>query len=150
MTDSAPGARGTSTSDVPDRPGWLKRTFDEIVDRIDHSMPWYKLPKPLGLIELIGIRNTLREKNLYDTSRSPAVDPVQAPPFEERFRTQRNPDGSWNDLEHPEMGMAGTRFGRNVPIEATFPDAAAMLTPSPREISRRLMTRDELVPATAG
>jgi hypothetical protein len=46
--------------------------------------------------------------------------------------------------------MAGSRFGRNVPIEHTFPAAGAdLLTPSPREVSRAVMTRDEFVPATA-
>ena len=44
------------------------------------------------------------------------------------------------------MGMAGTRFGRNVPIEDTWPDRTRMLTPNPREISRRLMTRDTCHP----
>jgi hypothetical protein len=48
------------------------------------------------------------------------------------------------------MGMAGTRFGRNVPLASTWPDRERMLDPNPREISRRLMTRDALVPATAG
>ena len=64
--------------------------------------------------------------------------------------TQRTVDGSWNDLDNPTMGMAGTRFGRNVPIEHTWPDTANLLEPNPRTVSRRLMTRDELIPATAG
>ena len=93
----------------------------------------------------------LREHNLYDTSRLPADNPVQPPTWDERFRTERTPDGSWNDLVHGEMGMAGTRFGRNVPIEATWPDRAHILEPSPREISRRLMTRDNgIIPASTG
>ena len=48
------------------------------------------------------------------------------------------------------MGMAGTRFGRNVPLEDTWPDRDKILDPNPREISRRLMTRDKLIPASAG
>jgi len=147
MTDTTPA---TDTSDEPDQPGPVERAFDHLVERIDQKHPWYELPKPLGLVELIGIRNTLREQNLYDTSRLPAENAVQPPPFEQRFRTERNPDGSWNDLDHPEMGMAGTRFGRNVPLADTWPDAERMLKPNPREISRRLMTRDEIIPASAG
>ena len=46
------------------------------------------------------------------------------------------------------MGMAGSRFGRNVPIEHTFPDPNP-LEPSPREVSLALLTRHELVPATS-
>ena len=44
--------------------------------------------------------------------------------------------------------MAGSRFGRNIPIEHTFPDPNP-LEPSPREVSRVLLTRHELVPATS-
>ena len=141
----------TSTSDEKEEPGIFERAFDSVVERVDQEHPWYELPEPLGLLALIGIRNTLRQENLVDTSRLPAVDAVPAPPFEERFVTERTPDGSWNDLVHGEMGMAGTRFGRNVPIDATWPDRDRILDPSPREVSRRLMTRDHgIIPATAG
>ena len=141
----------TSTSDEKPKAGIFERAFDSAVEKIDQEHPWYELPEPLGLTELIGIRNTLRQENLQDTSRLPAIDPAQPPPFEERFESERTPDGSWNDLEHGEMGMAGTRFGRNVPLEETWPDRPGMLGPSPREISRRLMTRDHgLIPASAG
>lgn len=149
MSDSTPPS-GSSTSDQPDHPGVLQRVFDRVVENVSQKVPWYELPEPLGLLELIGIRDTLRKYNLYDTSRLPAVDPVTAPPFEERFRTERTSDGSWNDLVHPEMGMAGTRFGRNVPIEDTWPAREKMLDPNPREVSRRLMTRNTIIPASAG
>src|SRR4051794_32724635 len=148
MTDTPPSPE--STSDEPDHPGIVERVFDKVVEHIDQKIPWYKLPEPLGLLELIGIRGTLRQKNLYDTSRMPAASPVQPPPFEQRFITERTSDGSWNDLEHPEMGMAGTRFGRNVPLERTWPDRDRMMVPNPREISRKLMTREVFNPATAG
>ena len=141
----------TSTSDEKPKAGIFERAFDSAVEKIDQKHPWYELPEPLGLTELIGIRDTLRQENLKDTSRLPAIDPAQPRPFEERFESERTPDGSWNDLVHGEMGMAGTRFGRNVPIEDTWPDRPRMLDPSPREISRRLMTRDHgLIPASAG
>ncbi len=148
MTDTEPPPK--STSDERPHPGLVERVFDKVVEDVDQKVPWYKLPEPLGLIELIGIRNTLRQDNLYDTSRMPATHPAQPPPYEQKFVTERTPDGSWNDLEHPEMGMAGTRFGRNVPIEDTWPDRDRILEPNPREVSRRLMTRDELIPASAG
>src|SRR6478752_908243 len=141
----------TSSSDEEPKAGLFERAFDSAVEKIDQEHPWYELPKPLGLLALIGIRNTLRQENLKDTSRLPTSDPVQAPPFEDRFYTERTPDGSWNDLVHGVMGMAGTRFGRNVPIEDTWPDRLRILDPSPREISRRLMTRDNgIIPASAG
>jgi hypothetical protein len=55
----------------------------------------------------------------------------------------------YNDLKNPRMGSTGVRFGRNVPIEHTFPEPeSALLTPSPRLISRKLMTRETFQPAT--
>ncbi|HZZ95629.1 MAG TPA: peroxidase family protein [Jatrophihabitantaceae bacterium] len=150
MSDTAKPPEVESTADEPDEPGFFERKFDELTEKIDHSIPWYRMPKVLGLVDLIGLRNTLRQQNLYDCSRLPATNPVQPPDYDETFLTQRNPDGSWNDLEHPEMGMAGTRFGRNVPFEETWPDRDKILEPNPRVISRRLMTRDELIPASAG
>jgi hypothetical protein len=150
MTSPAVPPEGTSTSDEPYQPGLLKRTYDKITGKVAVKHPWYTLPKVLGLAELIGIRDTLRRENLFDTSRLPSVDPVQPPPYDKSYETARTADGSWNDLEHPEMGMAGTRFGRNVPLEHTWPDQDRIMVPNPREISRKLMTRDTFNPATAG
>ena len=48
----------------------------------------------------------------------------------------------------PSMGSCGKRFGRNVPLDHTFPDTANLMTPSPRVVSRELMTRREFQPAT--
>jgi hypothetical protein len=45
------------------------------------------------------------------------------------------------------MGMAGARFGRNLPIDRTFAEAVpALYEPNPREISNRLLARREFVP----
>jgi len=150
MTSRTAPPAGTSTSDQPYRPGWLKRFYDKLTGKAAVSHPWYTLPKALGLAELIGIRDTLRRENLFDTSRLPSVDPAKPPPYDESYLTARTADGSWNDLEHPEMGMAGTRFGRNVPLEHTRPDQDRMMVPNPREISRKLMTREVFNPAVAG
>jgi Animal haem peroxidase len=138
------------TADKPYRLNLLWRLYDRLATEVDHHIGWFKLPKPLGLLDLIGIRNTLREQNLYDTSREPSVNTPEAPPYDPAFDTERSFDGSWNDLAHPEMGMAGARFGRNVPLDVTWPDKANILEPNPRVISRRLMTRGEIIPATAG
>ena len=86
-----------STADQPDKPGPFQRWYDHVTDDWSREKPWYELPKALGLAQLIGIRDTLRRQNLSDTSRLPAVNPTTAPPFEERFLTERTPDGSWND-----------------------------------------------------
>ena len=42
------------------------------------------------------------------------------------------------------MGSADTRFGRNVPIDRTHPDAERLMQPNPRSVSRVLFTRETL------
>ena len=148
MTD--PGRTHPSTADKPFHLNLLWRAYDAVATGVDHGLGWTRLPKLIGLFDLVGIRNVLREHNLYDTSRQPAVDEVVAPPWDPVHEKQRSVDGSWNDLANPTMGMAGTRFGRNVPIENSWPDTEQLLEPNPRTVSRRLMTREELLPATAG
>src|SRR4051794_21651822 len=97
----------TSASDAPkpfhDSLRW--RLFDTLTRFVDQRRGWYRLPTPLGLLTLIGIRDVLRRKNLYDTTGQPAVNPVHAPAFSTSVLTERSADGSWNDLEHPDMGM---------------------------------------------
>ena len=47
------------------------------------------------------------------------------------------------------MGMIGARFGRNVPVDRTYPEPMPqLLEPNPRVVSRELLTRDEFKPAT--
>src|SRR5260370_18064210 len=147
MTSRIAPPESVSTSEVAYRPGWFKRLYDKITGKVAVKHPWYTLPKDLGLAELIGIRDTLRRENLFDTSRLPSVDPVKPPPYDESYLTARTPDGSWNDLEHPEMGMANTRFGRNVRLADTWPDQDRMMVPNPREISLKLMPPNTFTPA---
>ena len=123
----------------------ISRLFESVSTKVDHRVGWYRLPTLFGLVSLVGIRKRLRRHNLVDTG-SPPTGPL--PPAPPRYRTARTADGSFNDLKHPAMGSAGTRFGRNVPLTETFPNTDSMLKPNPRTISRELMTRDEFVPAT--
>jgi hypothetical protein len=131
-----------------DTPFW--RVVDAISERIDRRVGWDRLPKALSLGVLVGLRDTLRRFNLHDTNRVPSVDlPPLAPPAAEHL-TQRTLDGTYNDLTDPRMGSAGTRFGRNIPLAAIVRDSRAdKLSPSPREVSRALMTRTELIEATS-
>jgi hypothetical protein len=115
----------------------------------DDRIGWDKMPRPLAILTLLGIRFKLREHNLFDTE----TNPPQAPPLprggEEESRTARTLDGSYNDLEHPAMGAVGCRFGRNIPLDHTFPEPEPdLLEPSPRVVSRELLTRTEFIPAT--
>jgi hypothetical protein len=128
-------------------PGW--KLYDSLCQTLDHQVGWDRLPKPLGLLVLVGLRNVLRRENLYDTDGAPVREQPPLEPPSATHRSQRTPDGSYNDLSEPRMGMAGSRFGRNVPLEAGVAESGErLMTPNPREVSRRLMTRSTFQPAT--
>ena len=110
---------------------------------LDERFGWHRLPRPLGILILIGLRMRLRERNLYDTGLSGVPGP------EGRPTSARTLDGTFNDLKQPLMGGVGSRFGRNIPLESTWPEPEPhILEPSPRVVSRELLTRTEFIPAT--
>src|SRR5215213_11751411 len=123
----------------------LSKLLTTTASVLDRRFGWDKLPRPLGVLTLVGLRDRLREKNLYDTGAGGAV----ASPGDGSDQSERTYDGSWNDLSRPAMGMIGARFGRNVPLERTHPEPLPqLLEPNPRVVSRELLTRDEFKPAT--
>jgi hypothetical protein len=129
-------------------PFW--RVVDAISGRIDRKSGWDRLPKVLSLAVLIGLRDTLRRLNLHDTNQVPSTNLPPLPPPTAQHLTERTLDGSYNDLDDPRMGSAGTRFGRNIPLRAIVQDSREdKLRPSPREVSRALMTRTKLIEATS-
>jgi 2,4-dienoyl-CoA reductase-like NADH-dependent reductase (Old Yellow Enzyme family) len=111
------------------------------------NRPWYQRPRLFAITELIRLRNELRAKNLHDTEEPP-FERADPPVSDRASRESRTFDGTNNDLRYPRMGAADCRFGRNVPIEHTYPDTANLLVPNPRVVSRELMTRHEFRPAT--
>jgi hypothetical protein len=126
----------------------LSDAFNSAMEAVDKRIGWHRLPVPLGLLALIGIRNQLREKNLFDT-RPNGHDAREVPPWNPRYLTARTFDGTYNDLDDPLMGSAGSRFGRNLPPEHTYPEQPPrLLDPNPRLVSRELLTRREFIPAT--
>jgi hypothetical protein len=108
--------------------------------------PWWKMSTIRAVPRLIQIRKELRDKNLHDTEDQPLN--VGLPPIDQQplLRFTRTPDGSYNDLKYPRMGMAGARFGRNFPLKEVFPDKAKLMSPSPRLVSQELMTRHQFQP----
>ena len=128
---------------------FFSNTFGRLTELVTGAIPWYKLPTLLGLPRVFRIREKLRSDNLYDTGK---IDSVDMPPLGkpgDSQRASRTFDGTYNDLGQPRMGSAGARFGRNVPLDRTTVDSAALLTPSPRTVSLELMTRSEFQPATS-
>ncbi|TDI24987.1 MAG: peroxidase [Acidobacteria bacterium] len=113
-------------------------------------IPWYRFPVFVSLLKLFRFRIELRSKNLHSTQPDMPVsgDPEKAdPPATPRQIRARTVLGTYNDLGVPQMGSAGQRFGRNVPLADAVPDPH-MDDPNPRVISNRLLARETFVPAT--
>jgi len=93
---------------------WGDRLAIRCARGLQRVRPWHRLPLPLGLICLIGIRAELRHQNLYDPAPAATGEP----------------------------GDPGRPFGRNQPLWGVRrPTPQEVLTPSPREVSRRLLAR---------
>ena len=133
------------------RRGGLRSLFARLLQvaayAADRSIGWHRLPWPLGLPLLVQLRHRLRSANLHHPT-APALP--QPPPTATGtlHLTARTADGTFNDLANPAMGSVGTRFGRNVPLAATYPEPdPEILSPNPRTVSRELLTRDAFRPA---
>jgi hypothetical protein len=121
-----------------------------LVTAVDRKIGWHRLPWPLGLPIIFAMMGQLRRENLYDPSAiTPALpQPPRVPPAGALLA--RTVDGAFNDFARPEMGSAGSRFGRNVPlVHTTQEPVAQLLSPNPRTVSRALMTRHMFQPATS-
>ena len=127
----------------------LSRLYSSLTEAVDHRVGWDRLPLPLALLTLIGIRNRLRARNLQDSGRGPRDVPPSGDEWHVDHRTARTLDGTYNDLDEPLMGSLGSRFGRNVPLDrvAVEPDER-LLEPNPRRVSVELLTRETFQPAT--
>ena len=124
----------------------LSKLLTTTAAALDRRFGWDRLPRPLGVITLVGLRTRLRQLNLHDTG---TIESVRPRPEGDRHLRTRTLDGSYNDLAVPTMGTIGARFGRNVPVERTHPEPLpALLEPNPRLVSRELLTRTEFKPAT--
>lgn len=121
---------------------WCYRALNRII-------PWHRLPKLLGLGNLIALRHDLRRWNLYDTTPGIQVTSKRCP-FHTSDLSERRLDGSHNDLQYPSMGQAGTPFGRNCPSTvALASENPGFEKPSPKTVSRVLLTRTQFIPATS-
>ncbi|WP_328923876.1 peroxidase [Streptomyces sp. NBC_00190] len=115
---------------------------------VNRVVPWHRLPTPLGLLNLMAFRQTLRRHNLIDTElheAPPKALPVEAP-LDEELLVRRSYDGTYNDLSAPRMGAVGATFGRTMP-PVYRPDRFD--TPNPVTVSRELLRRDAFIPATS-
>jgi hypothetical protein len=122
-----------------------RRLLVLIYKPINLIVPWHRLWPIIGVKNLDAFRIVLREKNLADVPIADMPDAVWSP----AAAVSRTADGSFNDKNDPNMGRAGMRFGRNVPLDQVVREAnIRLLEPNPREISKKLMARDTFKPAT--
>jgi hypothetical protein len=125
-------------------PPLLERLLGWFAKLTNRFRVWYRLPFLLAMPTLVGHRVNMRQHNLADTERDPAL---LKPLGGASPRDQRTADGSFNDLGCPWMGMARARFGRNVPVSDTYGEQPPDLyEPNPRVVSRDLLARRSFVP----
>ena len=55
--------------------GSFSSLFAGFTEKLDQKIGWYRMPLPLGMLTLIGLRDRLRAQNLYDTGRGPHEEP---------------------------------------------------------------------------
>src|SRR5947207_11266842 len=70
------------------------------------SMGWHRLPLPLALAVLEGIRMRMRQQNLYDPA-TPAYGREMKPavPEDDRYLARRTADGTFNKATYTKEGI---------------------------------------------
>ena len=135
---------------APFEPSPFARFYAAAAELVDQTPGWSRFPASLGAMVLLGLRTRLRMKNLHDTSSVPSVRHRVPIVKGDRYLTTRTVEGTFNDLRVPAMGSAGSRFGRNVPLEFTQQQPEELLMrPNPRTVSRELLTRHDFIPASS-
>jgi hypothetical protein len=114
-------------------PTLVDRTIVKVFKGVNKFVKWDKLPRYIGVFNLLAYRIELRSKNLYDVYPSVEAQgtPETVPMHNNEWIKARNPDGKFNSLQEPLMGCAGMRLGRNVPRKYTAPEEDIM-SPNPR------------------
>ena len=115
-----------------------------LTDRLDRRFGWDQLPRPVGLLTLIGVRNRLRQRNLYDTGLPAASAELIEKAADPIYRSERTVDGALNDLESPCDGQHRDAFRpKRVRSDQTFrePDAALLDTEPPHGQPRAAHSR---------
>ncbi len=126
---------------------WITQVHGRLTGYSDRVWTnWYRRSLARGMLTLAYMREQLNANNLLSTYPEGKLTGFQQagqtpPPGAKHYRTA---DGSWNNLDDPMEGAAKTRFPRNVRNEAIHAeDGETLLTPNPRTISRKLLTRGE-------
>ena len=109
----------------------LAKAFMAAMEAVDKKVHWHRVPGPLGLLTLIGIRDQLRARNLYDTG-SPAGNGRDAPRWNPRYLSARSIDGTYNDLQNPGSSWCATTRGFSIPGPTRARWRATVYQPIPK------------------
>jgi hypothetical protein len=74
----------------------LSRAFLGLTDWLDRRFGWDRLPRLIGIVTLIGVRNRLRERNLEDTGLRPADAHLTERAADPAHTSRRTRDGTLN------------------------------------------------------
>src|SRR4051794_41925777 len=123
--------------------GLVRRGFMALTERLYRRYGWDRLPRPIAMATLTGLRMTLRRKNLYDMAGTRLPwGPAPLPPGPRPLT--RSVDGTGDDRTIDAMGAVGAPFSRNVPPNKIY--AGDVLTPKPPKESPRGLTPEQVPP----
>ncbi|KAJ6487466.1 heme peroxidase [Mycena vitilis] len=105
---------------------------------------WWNMPLYIAVLYIGATRDHLSQHNLYDTYLPGERPIVSCDGINPGARTL---SGICKSLEIPEMGSAGSRYARFVPINRTYGETDTSYTPDPRAISQHLLKRESFMPA---
>ena len=119
--ESAPGARGGVAMDLM---GTIEGTFSKVNStvfrQVNRATDWWNLPTPVGAAQPARLPRRPARARTSTTPRRRAENGGRR--RLEELPKYRTYDGSHQDPTDPEMGMVGSRFGRNAPADATAPE----------------------------
>ena len=124
---------------------WPFSLYDDAAEKIDRRYGWDKLPLPVAMLVLIGLRNILRAKNLvrHRPRAARQAGHLGSPELPDRAHARRH-------LQQPRRPADGQP---QQPVRPQRParvhrarEGSAGAEPAP--ISRELLTRKEFIPAT--
>ena len=122
----------------------LVKANEAIWHQVNRVREWHTLPLPLALLNLRAFRDDLRETNLYDTEDARAGRTAATAPRPSRSCPSTAPTTArCQDPPDPEMGRSARASGATARSGPRRPEPMPrLLSPSPREVSTRLLNRD--------
>ncbi len=130
---------------------WPFSLYNDAASALDRHVGWDKLPKPVAMLVLIGLRNVLREKNLYDTGRGPLDKPDVSdhPALPDRAHARRHLQQPRRPADgQPRQPLRAQRAARTTRCARRTRSSRTRASCQPRAADpRRVHSRDDAEPA---